>query len=517
MIQFSCTCGTGLRVQDEHAGKTTRCPKCGATVAIPAASNYAAAPPPPPPPPPPMREEVTQGRPRPRDDRDYGWDQPRSRAGRRRAVWPWITVAAAVLLIGLGVGAWFLFFRGGGSTADLDLVPGDAVGFVTVRVGEWWDGPNGKKIRETLGKLPNAPPIDQIVKQFEDKIGLTLGDVERATLVVQRTQADGIWAIHALKKDCDQKKVVSAFGLQEETYQGKKYYTEGGEKGDVALHFVSNRIVVMGSAASVKRFLGQKTPAKPEGTMREALDLARAGRHTVVASFNVPAKVPAPKNLPPALEALVETLLDCKTVTLTLNDKESFELEATLTYANEGLRFSAQDAAELALADVRKLWNEQKRDLVGKKGVPELAQMLGAIDQALQSVRVEPVGGTGLKVSMKMEGGGDAAAMGPLVPAVQKVREAAGRTQSANNVHQVVIALHDYNANYGRLPPPVVYDANGRPLYSWRVLLLPYLEQKALYEQFKLNEPWDSPHNKKLSSAIVAAYSAPEGGKAMTN
>src|SRR5262249_10296771 len=48
-----------------------------------------------------------------------------------------------------------------------------------------------------------------------------------------------------------------------------------------------------------------------------------------------------------------------------------------------------------------------------------------------------------------------------------------------------------------------------RPLYSWRVLLLPYLEQQNLYDQFRLDEPWDSPNNAKVSSAIVAIYAAP--------
>jgi Protein of unknown function (DUF1559) len=56
-------------------------------------------------------------------------------------------------------------------------------------------------------------------------------------------------------------------------------------------------------------------------------------------------------------------------------------------------------------------------------------------------------------------------------------------------------AMHAYHEKNGRLPPVAIFDKDGRPLLSWRVLLLPYLDQEELFRQFKLDEPWDSPHN----------------------
>jgi hypothetical protein len=74
----------------------------------------------------------------------------------------------------------------------------------------------------------------------------------------------------------------------------------------------------------------------------------------------------------------------------------------------------------------------------------------------------------------------------------------------------MALAMHDYaEAHDGRLPPAVLRDAEGKPLLSWRVLILPYLEQNHLYEQFHLNEPWDGPHNISLLSAMPRVYSAP--------
>ncbi len=99
--------------------------------------------------------------------------------------------------------------------------------------------------------------------------------------------------------------------------------------------------------------------------------------------------------------------------------------------------------------------------------------------------------------------------VGMLLPAVQQVREAARRTTAANNLRQLALATHNYESVYQHFPMQASYDENGRPLLSWRVHLLPYLEQQKLYEQFKLDEPWDSPHNIKLLDTIPSIYLSP--------
>ena len=71
----------------------------------------------------------------------------------------------------------------------------------------------------------------------------------------------------------------------------------------------------------------------------------------------------------------------------------------------------------------------------------------------------------------------------------------------------------NYQDEHGRLPPAVVYGEDGRPLHSWRVLLLPYIEQQELYEQFHLDEPWDSPHNLPLLQRMPKTYAPPPGKK----
>ena len=96
-----------------------------------------------------------------------------------------------------------------------------------------------------------------------------------------------------------------------------------------------------------------------------------------------------------------------------------------------------------------------------------------------------------------------------LSPRVQGAREASRRTQCQNNLKQIGLALHQYHDMFGGFPPPATYDADGRPLLSWRVLILPCLDQQRLFDQFHLNEPWDSAHNLPLADEIPKVYRCP--------
>ncbi len=81
-----------------------------------------------------------------------------------------------------------------------------------------------------------------------------------------------------------------------------------------------------------------------------------------------------------------------------------------------------------------------------------------------------------------------------------------------HNLHNLGLALANYHAKHGCYPPAYVADALGRPLVSWRVLLLPYMEQRQLYDEWKKHrdEPWNGPHNIKLSQMVLAELHCPK-------
>src|SRR5262245_36146211 len=91
--------------------------------------------------------------------------------------------------------------------------------------------------------------------------------------------------------------------------------------------------------------------------------------------------------------------------------------------------------------------------------------------------------------------------------------EARDRSRSKNNLYQLAIALHNMHDTVGTLPPSAIRSkTDGKPLLSWRVAVLPYIEQDKLYREFKLDEPWDSPNNEKLLAKMPNLFAIPGRG-----
>ena len=98
-----------------------------------------------------------------------------------------------------------------------------------------------------------------------------------------------------------------------------------------------------------------------------------------------------------------------------------------------------------------------------------------------------------------------------LVP-VEQAREASSRSTCKNYLKQIGIALHNYHERYGSFPPAYVPDENGKPMHSWRVLLLPFLDQQELYERYDFNKPWNSPENLEIAKHMPTFYACPSPG-----
>jgi RNA polymerase sigma factor (sigma-70 family) len=88
--------------------------------------------------------------------------------------------------------------------------------------------------------------------------------------------------------------------------------------------------------------------------------------------------------------------------------------------------------------------------------------------------------------------------------------QAPGRDESINHMKQILLAFHNYYSTNDHLPPVAIYGADGLPKLSWRVAILPYLDENALYQAFRLDEPWDSPHNMALAARMPTVFQTPE-------
>ncbi|MFO1008221.1 MAG: DUF1559 domain-containing protein [Planctomycetaceae bacterium] len=69
-------------------------------------------------------------------------------------------------------------------------------------------------------------------------------------------------------------------------------------------------------------------------------------------------------------------------------------------------------------------------------------------------------------------------------------------------LNQLHLALNNYYEEYGTFPPAYVVDENGRPMHSWRALILPYADAMREYKEYDFSEPWDGPNNSKLANRM---------------
>ncbi|QDT67728.1 hypothetical protein MalM25_06300 [Planctomycetes bacterium MalM25] len=133
---------------------------------------------------------------------------------------------------------------------------------------------------------------------------------------------------------------------------------------------------------------------------------------------------------------------------------------------------------------------------------PEFASIA---EQATELLRPEREGDA---VVIRLRAGdpaGGQLAMRVLAPAIAEASELSRRSAKMNDMKQIALALLNYESANGYLPGPIVSE-EGKPLLSWRVAILPYLEQSALFREFHLDEPWDSPHNLEWAKALPQVY-----------
>ncbi len=94
-------------------------------------------------------------------------------------------------------------------------------------------------------------------------------------------------------------------------------------------------------------------------------------------------------------------------------------------------------------------------------------------------------------------------------PTLEAAAQVKARNDAVDQLKTLGLAMHNYHDVHKSLPAPAITDQQGKPLLSWRVAILPYLDEQSLYEQFHLDEPWDSEHNKALIAKMPQVYQCP--------
>jgi hypothetical protein len=299
---------------------------------------------------------------------------------------------------------------------------------------------------------------------------------------------------------------------------GKEYHRSAGPL-PLGLYLPDERTVVTGFEETVREMLAV---TKVDTLLTRQLRAADAS-HDVLAILAIePVRQPlrqalAQINVPPPL-ADFKTLPDHLTVAeLRLGLSNKLRAEAILHCVNDRSATEVDRLLNRALELGRMvLLNSVARQQASDDPVEQASAryLQRMADRTLNPLRPAR---DGSRLTMKFESDLSYATTGVtvalLLPAVQAAREAARRTQSTNNLKQIALGMHNYHDIHGHFPARASFDAKDKPLLSWRVHILPFLEQQALYEQFHLDEPWDSLHNIALADKMPAIYRNPNRGE----
>jgi hypothetical protein len=384
--------------------------------------------------------------------------------------------------------------------ADLAKIPTDGAFLLSVRVVDVWNSELGKPVREKLAKDLGEP-----VREFEKFFGLSLEQIERLTIALIEpppSREEPLLFVYTTKA-YDKNKVIPADKKDEEQkYKGQTIYLK--EK-DGAVCPIDDRTLVYGKPDSIHTWIDHSAP-KSAGNLAGALRTA-AGKHALTIGINVKAFNDSVGNMLPGEVEPFKPLLKANLGTLAVDVAAESRAEMTLTFASEADAKAADKPLRTGLELAQGGLDQGIDALAAQKDSDKIVALLKQLRDALKTAKVEQKGKT-LQASASLKV--DMASVGvAALEAVQKVREAASRTSSANNLRQIAIAMHNIADTTGRLPAQATYSKIGKPMLSWRVLILPYIEQNELYKEFRLDEPWDSAHNKKLLAKMPKIYASP--------
>ncbi len=394
-----------------------------------------------------------------------------------------------------------------------------------VKFATIYNSPLMKTVRDSIEKSgPHAMAV--LSKRFAihpfsiDRINLVHLDPPRPTSNEPFFKYLGIMI--ATKVDIDPKLLAQNLSIRSEGAESFDfpYWTSGGE----ACAIPEPKLFIIGEKNIVKDLVKAKNGFSPENFK----ELTKDDISIIVNQKTT--QVDISKFIPEKYSAIAKVKGLKIHVNVSINPSMSAEVSFNNQSDTERAEIAFRDLAKTLLAETPKLRKEMIRKLEGSdknrpssfEELPEaLTGLLGlsGLKQFEEEMLKPAVRNSNALMVAKMDlqiGPQPLALVGPLIAlmdlSMSKAREEAkAKTEkyiSANNLKIIGLAVHNFYSNYNRFPSDIVDKKTGKPLLSWRVAILPYLEHEALYKQFKLDEPWDSPNNIQLVKKLPKVYSA---------
>ncbi|MDA1014631.1 MAG: DUF1559 domain-containing protein [Planctomycetota bacterium] len=349
------------------------------------------------------------------------------------------------------------------------------------------------------------PILGDIFTEAQKNMGFDPRDIDRV-LVAGDPVGKRFAAVISFSKPIDSTLILSKMleaGHEKITHNGADYYRNARPRNP-SVYFPNNKTVVLALDADLQQMMGKPSTTSELITKLKGLDPGQDISATFIMS-GLPSEVldqvkrnPIPQPFTPLGE--VPDLVTAVTIGAKLIDALELKIVLNTRSERDGSRLQQIVGPTVDLG--KGLANQQLEQL--PPGVSQIAKpILDSITSKAHgadvhvTLKAEAAGATGMLTAM-------------LLPAVQQARAAARHSVQRNRFKQIGLALHNYHETHSHFP------AGGKAMLSWRVHILPMLDQRNLYEQFKLDEPWDSEHNIKLVDKMPEIYTSennPGGGK----
>ncbi len=407
--------------------------------------------------------------------------------------------------------------------AEKEFTPGfagvqaDGFAVISVNVAQLWDEPALNSLRDGILKTQTS------LKELEKHSGIKLDALERVTFYWPiKSFKDALsepYVLYTARKPLDRTEIVKRVGAKPvlDTWPGVEGKNVFVVKSN-ALIFADDRTMVISpqmrvdltDVADFLKVLSGVTARVAEGAIADGM--LAAPKHSIVAAIDF-----APfrellnddRNRPDDLKPFL-SMVEAERGLLTVTIGPTVKVETKLKFFNDKNAKKAEPDAKaiigLALDGIKKLNNARRRDQEADDAVlPLLDFAKTALDKAERKVE-------GQTLSVSASGEIDAAMKKALAVAPSRIEAARVRMTGVNNMKQIGLAIFNYESANGHFPHDIM-DKNGKAILSWRVQLLPYLEQEALWKQLDLTKPWDDVANTKFVEQMPEVFQFPSREK----
>jgi hypothetical protein len=382
-----------------------------------------------------------------------------------------------------------------------------------------------KRLKKEVDKKPrDIPPAG---RSDPLQVGLQIEKREKGAKDLHEARSrPGQFVIVAATRDValDKARTQARARGQENTYKGKTYYTNKQQQRE-ALHFVNDRTYVKAPVQEIRQGLERPAKVEASGPLSRALELAVQKQHVVAGAQLTEATAQDlfreihvdERGIRRALRPLVA--VRSASFSAHLGKESRAELYLRFADGNRAKRGlgAAQDAVTLlrilALGSLMEHAEERLGDAEDAKSEEKgllWLQLLEQLDAGLRALKSELRDDL---VHLSARADTDLVALTARVKVLAKelqqdegARQARLRRKSANNLKQIGLALHSYHDTHKVFPPIAICSPDGKPLLSWRVAILPYLEEERIFQNFNMNQAWDGPDNIKLLSKMPKIY-----------